>query len=45
MDGLDPLFNHFFSFSRDDPIMVDLVYIHNYLQIFQTTLFVSEFKT
>lgn len=44
-DGLDRLLNHFISFSRDDPIMVEQVRIHNYLQVFQIILFVSEYKT
>jgi hypothetical protein len=34
-DGLDPLLNYVVNLSRDDPIIVEQVHIHTYLQLFQ----------
>jgi ABC-type microcin C transport system permease subunit YejB len=34
-DGLDPLLNYVVNVSRDDPIIVEQVHIHTYLQLFQ----------
>lgn len=33
-DQLDPLLNYVVNFSRDDPIVVEQVHIHTYLQLF-----------
>ena len=33
-DDLDPLLNYVVKFSRDDPIVVEQVHIHTYLQLF-----------
>lgn len=34
-DDLEPLLNYVVNFSRDDPIIVEQVQIHTYLQLFQ----------
>ena len=34
-DSLDPLLNYVVNLSRDDPIIVEQVHIHTYLQLFQ----------
>lgn len=36
-DDTDPLLNYIFNCSRDDPIVVEQVHIHTYLQLFQIT--------
>lgn len=34
-DALDALLNYVVNVSRDDPIVVEQVHIHTYLQLFQ----------
>lgn len=41
-DILDPLLNYVVNFNRDDPILVEQVHTHTYLQLFHIIVYSSD---